>query len=86
MHEVFEKARCAWQKLLLHRADSLLVVTHKSILRALVCTALGLPPSSFRAVDIYNAAIVIFVVNTAGEPMLQGLNLTAHLHCADVRF
>lgn len=34
-----------------------LVVTHKSILRAMLCTALGLPPRQFRAIDIANAAV-----------------------------
>lgn len=37
-----------------------LVVTHKSILRAMLCTALGLPTSSFRAIDINNGGICVF--------------------------
>lgn len=34
-----------------------LVVTHKSLLRAMLCTSLGLPPRQFRAIDISNAAV-----------------------------
>ena len=37
-----------------------LVVTHKSILRALLCTALGLPSTSFRAFDVNNGGVVTF--------------------------
>lgn len=37
-----------------------LMVTHKSILRALLCIALGLPPTSFRAFDIHNGGICNF--------------------------
>ena len=36
------------------------MVTHKSILRALLCVALGLPPTSFRAFDIHNGGICNF--------------------------
>ena len=37
-----------------------LVVTHKSILRALLCVALNLPSTSFRAFDIHNAGVCTF--------------------------
>jgi len=37
-----------------------LVVTHKSMMRAFLCTALALPPTSFRAVDIHNGGVSIF--------------------------
>lgn len=37
-----------------------LVVTHKSILRALLCTALGLPTLAFRAVDVHNGGVCVF--------------------------
>ncbi len=36
------------------------MVTHKSILRALLCVALNLPPVSFRAFDIHNAGVCTF--------------------------
>lgn len=34
-----------------------LVVTHKSLLRSMLCTALGLPPRQFRAIDLANGAV-----------------------------
>jgi serine/threonine-protein phosphatase PGAM5 len=34
-----------------------LVITHKSLLRSMLCTALGLPPRQFRAIDISNGAV-----------------------------
>ncbi|XP_020081328.1 probable 2-carboxy-D-arabinitol-1-phosphatase isoform X2 [Ananas comosus] len=37
-------AREAWKEILFSPGESFLVVTHKSILRALICTALGLGP------------------------------------------
>ena len=63
-----------------------LVVTHKSILRAFVCTALGLDPSSFRAVDVNNGGVCVFRVNMNAEPMLTGLNFTTHLHQKGIRY
>ncbi|KAB1201049.1 Phosphoserine phosphatase 1 [Morella rubra] len=37
----------AWREILLSPGDNFLVVTHKSILRALICTALGLTPERY---------------------------------------
>lgn len=76
---VFEAAHDAWQEIVQHESDVTLVVTHKSVLRALVCVALGLGPTAFRAVDIHNSGVSIFWVNTEAEAMLQNLNLTMHL-------
>ncbi len=45
-----------------------LMVTHKSILRALLCVALGLPPTSFRAFDIHNGGICNFRRGPRGPP------------------
>lgn len=47
-------------EILLAEGSSHLVVSHKSILRALLCVALGLPEISFRAVDIHNGGICVF--------------------------
>ena len=47
-------------EMLLAEGSSHLVVTHKSILRALLCVALGLPEIAFRAVDIHNGGICVF--------------------------
>ena len=37
-----------------------LVVTHKSIARALLCVALGILPEGFRAIDVHNGGVCIF--------------------------
>ncbi|CAL5226987.1 g9875 [Coccomyxa viridis] len=78
--EVFSAAYEAWKDILEADGTQHLVVTHKSILRALLCVALNLPPVSFRAFDIHNAGVCTFRVNKRGEPMLSSLNLTSHLH------
>ncbi|KAK1301952.1 hypothetical protein QJS10_CPA01g02015 [Acorus calamus] len=73
-------AREAWREILSAPGENFLVVSHKSILRALICTALGLGPERFRAIDINNGGISTFVFNKRGEPMLQSLNMTAHMY------
>lgn len=47
-------------EMLLAEGSCHLVVTHKSILRALLCVALGLPTVAFRAIDIHNGGICVF--------------------------
>ncbi|XP_066308097.1 probable 2-carboxy-D-arabinitol-1-phosphatase [Miscanthus floridulus] len=80
LREVWRTARQAWEQILLTPGENFLVVTHKSILRALICTALGLPPERFRAIDVNNGGVCVFTVNKQGEAMLQALNMTAHLY------
>ncbi|KVH96984.1 Histidine phosphatase superfamily, clade-1 [Cynara cardunculus var. scolymus] len=60
--------------------ENFLVVTHKSMLRALICAALGLSPERFRAFDVNNGGISVFKFNKQGEAMLQSLNMTAHMY------
>ncbi|CAO2194372.1 unnamed protein product [Urochloa humidicola] len=80
IRELWGTARQAWEQILLTPGENLLVVTHKSILRALICTALGLPPERFRAIDVNNGGMCVFTVNKHGEAMLQALNMTAHMY------
>ena len=49
-----------------------LIVTHKSMMRAFLCTALGLSPTSFRAVDIHNGGISIFRQAYIADDSLPG--------------
>ncbi|CAM6124764.1 unnamed protein product [Calypogeia fissa] len=83
---LWAQAKRAWQEILSSEGELFLVVTHKSILRALMCTALGMGPDRFRAMDINNGGITVFTVNTRGEPLLQCLNMTAHLHVDGVYY
>ncbi|MCO5611016.1 hypothetical protein L7F22_065265 [Adiantum nelumboides] len=84
--ELWDRARKAWEEILSAEGQSVLVVTHKSILRALICRALGMGPRRFRVVDINNGGICKFKINEKGEPLLQSLNMTAHLHVDSLRY
>lgn len=77
---LWETANEAWKEILFTPGDHFLVVTHKSMLRALICTALGLGPERFRAIDVNNGGISVFNFNKRGEAILQSLNMTAHMY------
>ncbi|GKV45814.1 hypothetical protein SLEP1_g52859 [Rubroshorea leprosula] len=80
VRKLWETAREAWREILVTPGENFLVITHKSILRALICTALGLDPERFRAIDVNNGGISVFNFNKRGEAMLQSLNMTAHMY------
>ncbi|KAL4274950.1 hypothetical protein S245_069287 [Arachis hypogaea] len=80
VRDLWGAARACWKEILLSPGESFLIITHKSILRALTCTALGLGPERFRSIDINNGGICAFNFNTRGEAMLEGLNITAHMY------
>lgn len=80
LEKLWQRAREAWKEILLSPGDQSLVVTHKSILRALICTALGLGPERFRSVDVNNGGLSVFSINKQGEAMLKSLNMTAHMY------
>ncbi|KAI3765032.1 hypothetical protein L2E82_15053 [Cichorium intybus] len=80
VRQLWDTAKIAWKEILFTPGENFLVVTHKSILRALVCTALGLSPERFRAFDVNNGGITVFKFNVEGEAMLQSLNMTAHMY------
>ena len=56
-----------------------LVVTHKSMTRALMGVALGLPPTGFRFLQIGNGSVSVWRINKQAKPILVTLNLTAHI-------
>ncbi|KAH1146043.1 hypothetical protein GLYMA_15G073900v4 [Glycine max] len=80
VRDLWKAAKDCWKEMLLSPGESFLVVTHKSILRALTCTALGLGPERFRSIDINNGGICVFNFNVRGEAMLDALNTTAHMY------
>ncbi|XP_051126003.1 probable 2-carboxy-D-arabinitol-1-phosphatase [Andrographis paniculata] len=80
VRKLWETAREAWLEILFTPGENFLVVTHKSILRALLCTALGLGPERFRSIDVNNGGLCVFSFNKRGEAMLQSLNMTAHMY------
>ncbi|XP_065879939.1 probable 2-carboxy-D-arabinitol-1-phosphatase isoform X1 [Euphorbia lathyris] len=71
VRELWGTAREAWREILFSPGENFLVITHKSILRALICTALGLGPERFRAIDVNNGGISVFNFNKRGEAMVQ---------------
>ncbi|XAR59153.1 2-carboxy-D-arabinitol-1-phosphatase [Bertholletia excelsa] len=77
IRKLWETAKEAWKEILLTPGKNILVVTHKSILRAMICTALGLEPERFRAMDINNGGLCVFKFNKQGEAMLQSMNMMA---------
>ncbi|CAI5473543.1 unnamed protein product [Closterium sp. Yama58-4] len=86
VHQLWDQARDTWRELLESPGSQILVVTHKSLLRALLCTALGLGPDKFRAMDINNGGMCVVMVNKRGEPMVENLNVTAHLQSHAISF
>lgn len=86
VHDLWGQAKDTWRELMESEGTQILVVTHKSLLRALLCTALGLGPEMFRAMDVNNAGICVVVVNDKGEPMIESLNMTAHLQSQAISY
>lgn len=84
--DAFQRAGAAWQQMLAAPGTSHLVVTHKSIMRSLLCRAMGLPPRQFRSIDIANGAICMLRTNKKGDLLLSALNLTAHIHSEEVAY
>ncbi|KIZ00503.1 hypothetical protein MNEG_7462 [Monoraphidium neglectum] len=71
VRDAFRQAQRAWADMLSQEGHVHLVITHKSILRAMLCTAMGLPPSKFSHERGVN---------------LSALNLTSHLQLEGVRY
>lgn len=79
---LYEQATQFWQAILpQHDGETILIVAHNGINRALLSTALGLPPQYYHAVQQSNCCIN--VLNFAGgwgeRVQLESLNLLAHL-------
>ena len=59
--------------------QTVLVVAHNAILRALILRLLDLPPSQFRRLRLDNASLSIFNLSAEGGVQIESLNGTAHL-------
>ncbi|MGF1495414.1 MAG: histidine phosphatase family protein [Elainellaceae cyanobacterium] len=82
IRSLYDQARQFWREVLpQHRGQTLLVVAHSGINRALMQTAMGLEPKDFSTFHISNCGIS--VLNLAGElggpVQLESLNLTEHV-------
>jgi phosphoserine phosphatase len=82
VRSLFSQAQTFWQELLgQHDGQTVLVVAHSGINRALICTALGLPPSSYQAINQSNCGISVlnFTAGFGSPVQIESLNQTAHL-------
>ncbi len=80
--DLFERATQFWQEFLpQHQGQTVLIVAHSGINRALISTAIGLAPSQYQAVHQSNCGIS--VLNFSGGfgdlVQIESLNQTAHL-------
>jgi phosphoserine phosphatase len=82
VRSLYNQACQFWQNTLEHHPDqTLLVVAHSGINRALLCTALGLGPESYLVLQQANCGISVlnFPQGMEAPAQLESLNLTHHL-------
>ncbi|WP_414576211.1 histidine phosphatase family protein [Anabaena sp. CCY 9402-a] len=79
---VYEQARQFWQEILPHhQGETILIVGHNGINRALISTALGIYPNRYHSVQQSNCCIsVLNFSGGLGEPVqLESMNQTQHM-------
>ncbi|MDZ8050753.1 MAG: histidine phosphatase family protein [Aulosira sp. ZfuVER01] len=78
---LYKQAREFWQETLPHhQGETILIVGHNGINRALISTALGIPPSRYHSIQQSNCGIsVLNFAGGLGDPVqLESLNQTQH--------
>lgn len=79
---LYEQAKQFWQEILSrHQGETILIVGHNGINRALISTALGIPASGYHGLQQSNCNInVLNFSGGLGEPVqLESMNQTQHL-------
>jgi broad specificity phosphatase PhoE len=79
---LYAQAKQFWQEILsIHQGETILIVGHNGINRALISTALGIAPSRYHCLQQSNCAIsVLNFAGGLGEPVqLESMNQTQHL-------
>jgi probable phosphoglycerate mutase len=79
---LYEQARHFWQEILLrHQGETILIVGHNGINRALISMALGISPSRYHCIQQSNCGIsVLNFAGGLGQPVqLESMNQIAHL-------
>lgn len=88
---IFENARQFWQDVLpRHNGGTILVVAHNGINRALIGTAIGIPPAYYHSIQQSNCGITVLnfppllatsseVGGDMGAVQLESMNLTSHV-------
>ncbi|NER81920.1 MAG: histidine phosphatase family protein [Leptolyngbya sp. SIO1D8] len=82
VRSLYDRAQQFWQAILpQHQGQTLLVVAHSAINRALIGTALGLGPDRHENLHQANCAISIlnFFGELGGAVQLESMNLTSHM-------
>jgi phosphoserine phosphatase len=75
--DLYERARQFWQKTLpQHPTDTILIVSHGGTIRALISTALGIPPSAFHQMQQSNCGMSVLEFQPDGTAHLTALNVT----------
>ncbi|WP_026730960.1 histidine phosphatase family protein [Fischerella sp. PCC 9605] len=79
---LYEQARQFWQEVLSrHQGETMLIVGHNGINRALISTALGISPSRYHSIQQSNCGVsVLNFSGGLGEPVqLESMNQTQHM-------
>ncbi len=82
IHDLHDRAAAFWKAILPnHRDQTILLVGHSGINRALINSAIGLGPESYQRFDQSNCGIsVLNFAGGFGEPVqIESINITAHL-------
>ncbi|WP_413199947.1 histidine phosphatase family protein [Nostoc piscinale] len=79
---LYEQAQQFWQDILpQHQGQTILIVGHNGINRALISTALGIPPSRYHSIQQSNCGVTVLnFAGGLGEPVqLESMNQTQHM-------
>jgi probable phosphoglycerate mutase len=79
---LYEQARQFWRQIIpQHSGKTILIVAHNGINRALIMTAIGMPPAQYHSIQQSNCCInVLNFAENLGDPVqLESLNQTSHL-------
>lgn len=79
---LYEQATAFWQEILpQHQGKTILIVAHNGINRALISTALGIPPQLYHSIQQSNCGVTVlnFSGNWGDPVQLESLNQTSHL-------
>ncbi|MBD2493140.1 histidine phosphatase family protein [Nostoc sp. FACHB-280] len=79
---LYEQAQQFWQDILpQHQGKTILIVGHNGINRALISTALGIPPSRYHSIQQSNCGVTVLnFAGGLGEPVqLESMNQTQHM-------
>lgn len=82
VNDLYDRARQFWISTLpQHRNQTILLVAHSGVNRALINTAIGLTPADYQRIDQSNCGITVlnFSGDFGDQVQIESLNLTAHL-------